>query len=270
NTVNLTNATVAGAVLAQEATLNTSSSSIAVPGSVYCTLTLPVHVRTFTAFQEHDGSWPTAAYIATDGATVTGEVNAQACDFAVYVQPNAHVTIQNATIHDANQVGVFDDGAAVTLSTSTIYNIGDHVGDGKTGGAFSLGGTQTGFGIYVATSSTMTANGNTIYNYQKAGILARVLAGVFFRNNTITGAGPTNALAQIGVQLGFPDAVVASTTIGNFTGNTVTGNYYSPSTDAAGLLGSMVSGENATTLTNTASSTNTINNNQTGQDIVIF
>ncbi len=62
---------------------------------------------------------------------------------------STNVNVANANIHNTNQVGVFNNEANVNVSTSTIYNIGDHAKT-STGfnGPYSLGGTQTGFSVY--------------------------------------------------------------------------------------------------------------------------
>jgi hypothetical protein len=96
------------------------------------------------------------------------------------------------------------------------------------GNSGPLCGSQNGVGIAAgcclptpgASSGRVTAEGNTIDDYQKAGIDIRGVGSVgTISNNTIRGAGQTPAIAQNGIQISRG----ASATV---TGNTVSANAY--------------------------------------------
>src|SRR5581483_8068378 len=94
-----------------------------------------------------------------------------------------------------------------------------------------LSGVQTGIGVWVDTGSTATVLNNAIVRYQKGGIVALddgthlIAAG-----NTITGAGPTDVIAQNGVEV----AVGAEAVVAN---NKISGNLYTGTdADAAGVI----------------------------------
>lgn len=76
-----------------------------------------------------------------------------------------------------------------------------------------------------------TISGTTVSSYQKNGITVRDAGtSVSVMNNTVTGEGPVNYIAQNGIQISFG----ASATV---RGNTVSGNSYTPDdTIACGLL----------------------------------
>ncbi len=263
------NNTTAGIVAALNSSLAIVSSTISAPKAVYCS---PILKDNATGhFLGFDSLYhATAAYVATSNTIVTGEVNASGCDFGVYVYPGStNVNVANANIHDANQVGVFNDEANVNVSTSTIYNIGDHA-ETSTGfnGPYSLGGTQTGFSVYFGRTGVASGNinGNTIYNYQKEGIILRNSANAYVTGNTVTGSGSTTITAQIGVQVGGGDFgyTLSSTTVSHFTGNTVTNNIYTGGpTSAPGFVVYVLLGESTTTIANTLLSNNTVTNNDT-------
>jgi hypothetical protein len=72
----------------------------------------------------------------------------------------------------------------------------------------------------------VTISGNTVSDYQKNGITANGRVAATIANNTATGAGPIDYIAQNGIQVGFG----ATATV---TGNTASGNYYTPPSDIA-------------------------------------
>ncbi len=80
--------------------------------------------------------------------------------------------------------------------------------------------------VAARTSAPLITSGNTIRDYQKTGIVANghVLATII--NNTVTGAGPINYIAQNGIQVGFGGSATIK-------GNTVSGNWYTPVSDVA-------------------------------------
>ena len=82
-------------------------------------------------------------------------------------------------------------------------------------------------------------SGNTIRDYQKTGILAKGPVGATITDNTVTGSGPIDYIAQNGVQI----SLGASATV---KGNTVSGNWYTPvSYVACGILLYQASGVKA-------------------------
>jgi hypothetical protein len=186
-----------------------------------------------------DHSTFTAAVVATSGATITGDIDASGCNVGVFV-PNTVSDVRiSATIHDANQYGVFADGGSfgqtnatnVFVMDSIIYNIGNH----NSSGAFSPNGVQTGVGIYFSNGATGSIIGNTISNYQKGGIVVFDFTGSV-KDNIVTGLGPVNFIAQNGIQLGLPEQgyyFPASNAV-NVEGNIVTGNIYTQGYTAGG------------------------------------
>jgi hypothetical protein len=120
-------------------------------------------------------------------------------------------------------------------------NIGMRVGAEMTGSAIHdigespLNGTQHGSGIYYRAlgtgSASGTISGDTLTNYQKGGITINGAVSATISNNTVTGQGPVNYIAQNGIQVGYgANAAV--------TGNTVTGNAYTGANlaSSAGIL----------------------------------
>jgi parallel beta-helix repeat protein len=158
-----------------------------------------------------DGINLTAALVNPTGA-VKGKVDATGCNIGVYFGQGAHGTISGAEIFGANYFGVVNDGGNVTVTQSKIHDIGER----------PLNGTQHGVGIYFTYGSSArgTLTGNTLWNYQKGGIVVNAsLGGATIANNTVTGQGPVNYIAQNGIQIGYGASAVV-------TGNVVTGNSY--------------------------------------------
>jgi parallel beta-helix repeat protein len=119
-----------------------------------------------------------------------------------------------------------------------------------------IDGAQAGTGIYAsatnATTRTLNILHNTISGFQKGGLVCignNLSAAV--DNNTVTGAGTVNFIAQNGIQL-------SDGATGSITNNIVSGYSYAPATFAsAGILVYGASGSIAT-------SGNTVNNAQVG------
>ncbi len=99
----------------------------------------------------------------------------------------------------------------------------------------ALFGCQTGVGVFVEADSPDVANvvvdNATITDYQKGGVVGnRTGTTITVSNSTVTGVGPTILIAANGIQVGFGAK-------GTITNNDVSGNDYTPSTDAAtGIL----------------------------------
>ena len=172
-----------------------------------------------------DGINMTAAQI---GGNVTGSLDATGCNIGVYYDNTTTGNVTGATIFGANYFGVLVNGdvgaVSVNVTGSTIYDIGEN----------PLNGTQHGNAIYyraLGGSASGTISGNTLTNYQKGGVTTNGNVSTTITNNTVTGQGPVNYVAQNGIQVGYG----ATATV---TGNTVTGNAYTGTNGAssAGIL----------------------------------
>ncbi|OGD53415.1 hypothetical protein A3K80_05530 [Candidatus Bathyarchaeota archaeon RBG_13_38_9] len=147
------------------------------------------------------------------------EVNAIGYDIAILVD-GSNLVIDGKTIHDSTWYGIaVDMQQDVTVSNCEIYNIGDH-----TGSEFTPTGNQHGVAIYFWSSSG-TASGNTVSDYQKGGIVTNNDPAnpadntVNILDNTVTGLGQVTFIAQNGIQMGYGMK-------GLVRGNAVSGNYY--------------------------------------------
>ncbi len=174
------------------------------------------------------GAAITAEFIAVPNGPITTPVDATGCDVGVYIGPGVTGVTVTATVHDALQVDIFNDGGAVTVTGSTVTNVGAH-----TGTTFTPNGVQTGIGVYFSCSWTGTISNNIINEYQKGGIEVRSLGSVSITGNTVTGLGVVDFIAQNGIELGFGSfttpscaPTVSSSNVGSVSGNTVTGNQY--------------------------------------------
>jgi hypothetical protein len=174
-----------------------------------------------------DGNNMTAAQI---GGDVTTTLDASGCNIGVYYDNTTSGNVTGATIFGANYFGVVVNGdvgsVSVNVTGSTIRDIGET----------PLNGTQHGNAIYYRALGAGTArgivSGNTVFNYQKGGIIANGGGiSVTISNNAVTGQGAVGYIAQNGIQLGYG----AKATV---TGNTVTGNAYTGAggVSSAGIL----------------------------------
>ncbi len=161
----------------------------------------------------------TAALINPVG-TVSGNVDSTGCNVAIYYDAaGVGGTVKSANIFGSNYFGVLVNGDAgivsVDVLTSSIHDIGE----------VPLNGTQHGVGIYYRGFSDTSAvtgkvSGNTIYNYQKGGVVVNGPASqVTVSDNNVIGQGHVNYIAQNGIQVGF----AASASVMR---NTVSGNSY--------------------------------------------
>lgn len=196
--------------------------------------------RSCTTVATSKGSM-TAAQV---GGNVSGNLNAVGCDIGVYYNHSHTGQVTNASIHDANQYGVFVDGmsgnVAVNTTKSHVYNIGTHTAE-----AYTPNGVQTGVGIYYnSVNSTVSPSvvtpgrvqgkisGNTVDDYQKGGIVANgSKTDADTDSNVVTGAGPVDYIAQNGIQM-------SRGAMGGVTNNTVAANAYTGAGTAtsAGVL----------------------------------
>jgi Right handed beta helix region len=186
-----------------------------------------------------DGHELTAAKI---GGDVTGTLDATGCDIGVYYAPLSTGSVKAANISGATYYGVLANAAAVNVTTSSIHDIGDTPINGNQRGVGVLYTTldqpndvkyQNGDKSFVKTgqAATGTLSGNTIAAYQKTGIgVNGPGASVTVQDNTVTGLGSVGFIAQNGIQISRG----ASSLV---TGNTVSGNWYTPATwTACGLI----------------------------------
>jgi parallel beta-helix repeat protein len=148
-----------------------------------------------------------------------GEANG---DAVIRVQGAEGVTIRGFKITGVGTAdyGIqVDQGGSATILDNTITGIRRNPFDG----------VQTGFGILVggldsaANTGTATIIGNTITDYQKGGIVVTNEGSrATILDNTITGRGPTDVIAQNGIQVSLgADAVIANNTIArnSYTGD---------------------------------------------------
>jgi hypothetical protein len=131
-----------------------------------------------------DGINLTAAQI---GGAVTGTLDSVGCNIGAY-NPTS---VTNATIFGANYFGVVANGVVLSLTDSTVRNIGD----------VPFSGAQHGNAIVYINGASGTISGNTVFDYQKNGITvsgkdalgvgpsnSKTSASVL--NNVVTGEGP--------------------------------------------------------------------------------
>jgi hypothetical protein len=171
------------------------------------------------------------AKLVNPASPVNGTVDATGCNIGVYYGDGNAGTVSGATITGANYYGVVADGAAVDISNSSIHDIGENPFNGTQHGVAVLYTTVHQDGGTTTHPATGTLSGSTISRYQKNGVVVSgTRAAVTIKNNTVTGAGPVNYIAQNGIE-------IASGASASITGNTVSGHFYTPATvTACGLL----------------------------------
>jgi hypothetical protein len=102
-----------------------------------------------------------------------------------------------------NLVGVYYRNASGKIENNAVRNIalGPGLEDCQSGqGIFVQSGTETG----VEAKSKVEIDGNTVHDYQKTGIIANEDGtDASIHDNTVTGIGSTNLIAQNGIQLAF-------------------------------------------------------------------
>lgn len=154
----------------------------------------------------------TAAQI---GGTVSGTLDATGCDIGVYFATPGSVSA-GAQIFGARYFGVVNDGTSVAVQSASIHDIGNKPFDG----------TQHGVGIYFTNGGTGTIDGNTVWAYQKGGIVVNgtnaasgAATTATVANNTVTGLGPVVFIAGNGIQ-------VSRGAVADVRANTISGNFY--------------------------------------------
>jgi len=164
----------------------------------------------------------TAALINPPGK-LSGDVNANGCNIGVYYSSGNH-QVRNANIHGANYYGIVNNGANVDIQDSAVSNIGEK----------PFNGTQHGVAIYFAFGSNARGNimNNSVWDYQKGGIVVNASASpVQISDNTVTGLGPVNFIAQNGIQVGY--GAQANVLRNRVSGNSYTGPNF---TSSGGIL----------------------------------
>jgi hypothetical protein len=197
----------------------------------------------------------TAAQI---GGNVTGDLDATGCNIGVYYGPGTTTgTVNNATVRGANYFGIVNNGGIVSVTNSTITQIGEPV----------FNGTQHGVGIYFAVegNSTGTITANHVTSYQKNGIVVNGIGSrATISGNTVTGGGAINYIAQNGIEVGYGAT-------GTVSGNMVSGNAYTGPNGASstGILvfGGAWLGAGVSYTTGVSVKQNTLTNNDVGVDL---
>ena len=129
---------------------------------------------------------------------------------------------------EARLRGILFDGASGSITNNTVVGINQGQSGCQEGNAIEVrnepfDGTHPGI-------KSVTVSGNTISDYQKTGIVANGNVAATITNNTVTGSGKIDYIAQNGIQVGFG----ATATV---KGNTSSGNWYTPASDVAcGIL----------------------------------
>jgi hypothetical protein len=175
-----------------------------------------------------DGDGHTISAFDRAGSPFLGAVVANEGDVA-------HVVDMGVTAHrwadvchagDDRLRGILLDGAAGSVLGSTVTGVNQ-----------GTSGCQEGNGIEVRNEPfdtsgpdvSVTIQGNEVTDYQKTGIAMNGSVVVSAVDNVVTGWGPTDVIAQNGIQIGFGAA-------GLVRGNTVSGNAYTGPDLACGLL----------------------------------
>lgn len=158
---------------------------------------------------------------ATSGGNTKGKVSVSIND--VTVQGNW----PNSVCYDSLYGVLIGGGATVSLSDSVVQQIGAYPLNGCQGGV----GVQAGYAPTGQVGHAVLTN-DTIQNYQKNGVTIDGTGSTAKIDNvTINGYGPTNQIAQNGVQISF--GATASVENSIITGNNYTG---AGEATAAGVL----------------------------------
>ena len=179
-----------------------------------------------------------------------------------------NLTVDGAGLGNANAPfsGVAFHNAAGTLQNSSVINVADT----------PLDGNGNGVGVYAynddGTPRTVNVSNNTISGYGKNGM---ALSGQNLTGNatgnTVTGAGPTDIIAQNGIQVSYgASGTVANNNVsGNFWTGTYCGDTYYPAGCSTNNPASELDADGASGVLlyeagNATVSSNTITGNQFG------
>jgi Periplasmic copper-binding protein (NosD) len=188
--------------------------------NAWITLTLTCQPPAPTCTPVSTSQGPLTAAVVDPAPNYAGPLPVSGCQIGVYFDTAGSVT--SADISGATHYGVFaDKGVPVNVTGSQIHQIGD----------VPFTGNQNGRAVFYANGATGTVSGNTITAYQKNGIVATGShTAVNVLNNTVTGRGHINTIAQNGI-------VILSGATALIKGNTVSSNWYTgPTWTACGLL----------------------------------
>jgi hypothetical protein len=145
-----------------------------------------------------------------------------------------NVTVTTSDLADACDGGVdrlrgiLFDGASGSITDNTVIEINQGPSGCQEGNAIEVrnepfDGNHRGIKL-------VAISGNTISDYQKTGIVANGNVAAMITNNTVTGSGKIDYIAQNGIQVGFGATAFVN-------GNTSSGNWYTPKSDVAcGIL----------------------------------
>jgi hypothetical protein len=136
----------------------------------------------------------------------------------IFVHNTAGVTISNLTVDGTGNQYATDDlrGILYQDASGTV----NHVAVRNEIPGDTLSGIQSGQGIFVETdtgSAALLVENSSVHNYQKNGIVARYNAFLTATGNYVQGVGPTDQIAQNGIEL-FKAG-------GTIKGNTVIDNF---------------------------------------------
>lgn len=180
-----------------------------------------------TGFTQDNQNLTARLVVTGTDVNVTSPIDATGCNIGVYFAPGASGSVSGVTITGApNYYGILVNGAAVNVTDSHVNDVGETPHNG----------TQHGIGIAYRNGASGTVSGNEVTNYQKGGILVTsALDGTgpstaTVSDNVVTGDGRIDFIAQNGIQVSFGSSATV-------TGNAVSDNFYTPTTNVAcGLL----------------------------------
>jgi Right handed beta helix region len=147
------------------------------------------------------------------------------------------ITVTNLTVQTSNLATVCDGGAdrlrgilfdAVpgTITNNVVTNIEQGAtGDGCQEGN-AIEARNEPFDKSGTDDKVVTITNNVMTEYQKSGIVTNGSVAATIKNNSVTGDGPINYIAQNGIQVGFGATAVVRM-------NSSSGNYYTPKSDLA-------------------------------------
>ena len=194
-----------------------------------------------------DGINLTAALINPGNLRGT-TVDATGCNIGVYYGPGSEGKVTDTDVFGANYFGIVNNGGGVDVRNSSIHNIGE----------VPFNGTQHGVGVYFVDGGSGSIQKNTVRLYQKGGIVVNGEgSSAKIQNNTVTGNGRVDYIAQNGIQ-------VSRGATGDVSNNTVSENAYTGANGASsgGVLIYGGCGDPATTGVDVKN--NTLINNDVG------
>jgi len=147
----------------------------------------------------------------------SGTVDATGCNIGIYYGPGSKAKVNGAEVFGANYFGIVNDGGDIDVKNSSVHNIGE----------VPFNGSQHGVGIYFVNGGTGSIQKNTVSLYQKGGIVVNgVGSSAKIQNNTVTGLGRVDFIAQNGIQ-------ISRGATGDVNNNTVSGNAYTGANGAS-------------------------------------